>query len=89
MSKIVFPEGIIFRRAPENAPEWIKGKISFKVDEFTKWMKQYKNEDGWVSLDIRKAMKGNLYLALNEYKKKDKEPSEPSQTVVEELPQEF
>lgn len=66
----VFADGIIFKKPREGAPEFIKGAISIKVEDFIKFL-QANNSDGWVNLDLKKSAKGNLYLSLNSWKKGD------------------
>ncbi len=67
-NKTQFPEGIIFKKPKEGAPEFVRGSLSFKVEEFTKYLKE-KNNNGWVNIDILKSKSGNTYLKLNEWKK--------------------
>jgi hypothetical protein len=65
----VFVNGMIFKRPLPNAPEWVKGKISVKVEDFVKFCQTHA-VDGWVNMDLLKSKeKGTLYLALNTYKK--------------------
>ena len=67
----IFADGIQFRRPKEGAPEFVKGKISVNVETFTKFINQHQ-QNGWVNMDLLKSAKGNLYLALNTWKKEDK-----------------
>ncbi len=72
----IFADGIRFERPREGSPEWVKGKISIKVEDFIKFCKDYKGDTGWINLDLKKsATKGTLYLELNQWKptKKDEE----------------
>jgi hypothetical protein len=65
----VFVSGMIFKRPLPNAPEWVKGKISVNVDNFTKFCRE-NAVNGWINIDLLKSKeKGTLYLALNTYKK--------------------
>jgi len=69
----IFPNGIIFKRPKEGAPEWIKGSLSIKVDEAIEFLKAHAN-NGWVNLDLKKSKeKGTLYLQLNDWKPEPKE----------------
>lgn len=64
----IFPRGIIFKKPKEGVPEWIKGHLSFKVDEACIFL-QENAQNGWVNIDIKKSKeKGTLYLELNTYK---------------------
>lgn len=74
----VFANGIIFKKPREGSPEFVKGSISIKVDEFIEFAKKYKGETGWINLDLKKsATKGTLYLELNQYVAKKKEEIDP------------
>ncbi len=79
MTDPIFAKGIMFKRAKEGAPEWIKGHLSFKVDEAIAFLTEHKKEDGWVNLDLKKSKeKGTLYLQLDTWKKEDSfQPTEP------------
>lgn len=69
MAKI-FPKGIFFQKPRENAPEFVRGSLSFKVDEAIQFLNEHKNAQGYVNIDMLKSEKG-IYLALNEWKKPD------------------
>lgn len=62
----VFVNGIIFKRNP-NAPEFIIGSMSVKIDEFKAFMDKH-NNNGWVNLDIKKSKTGKIYVELNTYR---------------------
>jgi len=68
-----FVQGMWFKKPDEKTPEWIKGKISVKVDEFIEYAKQHKDDRGWLNIDLKKAKTGTLYLELNTFKPKKKE----------------
>ena len=71
--KKVFSEGLIFKRKREGAPDFVKGSISVKVDEFKAFLDKHA-DNGWVNLDILNSKptaekpKGIIYFALNEWK---------------------
>lgn len=65
----IFANGFKFNRPREGAPEFVKGSISIKADEAIEFIKKYKNEKGWLNLDLKKSgTKGTLYLELNTFK---------------------
>ena len=68
----IFADGIRFIKPTEKTPEWIKGKISVKVDSFVDFLKKHE-KDGWVNIDLRKSQKGELYFALNTFVPKKQE----------------
>jgi hypothetical protein len=71
----IFPNGIIFKKPKEGAPEWIRGGLSFKVAEACEFLKKYEN-NGWVNIDIKKSKEGKTYLQLNDWKPERKDAPE-------------
>jgi hypothetical protein len=71
--KVIFPEGMSFRLPNAKAPDWIRGNMSFNVDRFTKFLQDHKDARGWVNIDLKKSLKGEYYLQLNDFKPKPKE----------------
>ena len=64
------PKGIGIKAPHEKAPDFVKGRVSFKVEEFIDYLKE--NEYlGWVNMDLLESKKGNLYFKLDEYKKEN------------------
>ena len=68
-----FADGFIFKRR-ENAPEWVIGNISVKVDDAITFLKTNEKK-GWVNLNIKRGRSGNPYIELDTY--------EPSNTKKE------
>ena len=66
-NKKIFADGLIYKAPKQGAPEYVKGSISIKVDEFKAFLDKHVN-NGWVNLDFLKSQKGKLYFALNEWK---------------------
>lgn len=67
--EVKFTQGFIFKKPRENAPEFVKGNISIKVDEFVKFLQENVKEDGWINIDLLKSKdKGTLYTTLNDWK---------------------
>lgn len=73
-NKAIFPIGIYFDRPRDNAPDFIKGKISIKVDDAIPFLKTYRSERGYVTLDLKKSRDGKLYLQLNTFVPEIKKP---------------
>ena len=74
MSKLA--NGIFFKRKGEKAPEWVKGKVSIKVDEFLKTIKENEN-NGWVNLDMLLSKTGSIYFAIDDWKPNQTKPEHP------------
>ena len=63
----IFADGIIYKAPRSGAPDYVKGSLSVKVDEFKAFLEKHDN-NGWVNLDFLKSKNGKLYFALNTWK---------------------
>lgn len=59
----VFADGIIFKRN-DNAPQWVIGKLSFKVEEAIEFL-QVNSKKGWVNLNINQSQNGKYYIEVD------------------------
>lgn len=66
----IFADGFIIKRR-ENAPEFVIGNLSVKVDEAIAFLKKYEKK-GWVNLNIKKGRSGNPYIELDTFEAKPK-----------------
>lgn len=64
----IFADGFTFKRN-ENAPDFVVGRLSMKVEEAIAFMKQHA-KSGWVNLNIKTARSGNHYVELDTYEPK-------------------
>ena len=64
----IFADGFSFKRR-ENAPDFVVGRQSIKVDEAIVFLKQHA-KGGWVNLDIKQAKGGNYYCELDTWEAK-------------------
>lgn len=64
--EVVFADGMIFKKPNEHAPDFVKGKISIKVEEFVPFLQKHAN-NGWVNLDLKKSQTGKLYVSLDSW----------------------
>ena len=71
MSSDIFIKGLIYK-IPNKAPEFVKGKISIKVDEFIEFLKQH-GKNNWVNIDLNISKSGKPYAKLNTWKKEIEE----------------
>ncbi len=77
--EIVFADGLRFERPTPNAPEFIKGRMSFNVEQFKAFLDKHKNLRGYVNCDLKLGKSGSLYVSLNDWVKPEglkKEPEE-------------
>lgn len=72
-----FADGFIFKRR-EDAPDFVVGALSVKVDEAIAFMRNHE-KNGWVNLDIKYGRTGNAYVELNTYESKKNVDSTPTQ----------
>lgn len=64
---------MFFERPNEGAPDFVKGKISVKVEEFYTFAKKYVKNSGYINIDLKKSKGGKLYLELNDWTPTKKE----------------
>jgi hypothetical protein len=64
----VFGEGIFFKQK-ENAPSFVVGAVSIKVDEFIVFLKDNVKK-GWVNLDLKESKGGKHYFQLDTWEPK-------------------
>lgn len=69
----VFPDGIMFSKPREGAPDFIKGALSVKKAEFIAYLQTLDATDEWANFDLKKSKGGKLYLDLNDWKPESKE----------------
>ena len=81
----VFAAGFLFKRR-ENAPDFVIGNISVKVDEAIAFLKT-NQKNGWVNLNVLNSKGGKPYIELDQFvpKKKETETVE-SDKETESLP---
>lgn len=71
MSETIFPQGIFFNPRTPNQPEFVKGRVSFKVVDACAFLKAHTNEKGYCNIDLLKSREGKMYFKLNEFKSKE------------------
>ena len=87
MSETIFADGIFFDKPREGAPDFVKGRVSIKVEEAVKFLQAHKNEKGYVNLDLLKAKEGGkLYFKLNTFKPEKKEETPDEEIDKESIP---
>jgi len=60
----VFVDGMIIKSKSEGTPDWVKEKISLKLDEFGALVAAQKKADPsleWINIDIKQSQSGKLY----------------------------
>ena len=72
--KTYFPEGLFFKEPHSNAPDFVKGSVSIKVEDFKKYLSKVKGE--WLNIDLKISLDGKAYAQINTFKP-DKAKSSP------------
>jgi len=67
----IFADGFLFKRR-ENAPDFVIGNISVKVEEAISFLKA-NHKNGWVNLNVLTAKSGKPYIELDQFVPKKKE----------------
>lgn len=79
MNEKIFADGFSFKRN-ENAPDFVVGRLSMKVDEAIAFMKQHEKR-GYVNLNVKTARSGNHYVELDTYEPKGKDEVQSKPTT--------
>ena len=58
-----FADGFSFKRT-ENAPDFVVGRMSVKVEDAVVWLKS-NSKNGWVNMDIKQSKGGKYYCELD------------------------
>jgi len=61
----IFADGLIVKRK-ENAPDFVKHNLAFKVDDFVKFLRD-NDKKGWVNVDVKESKGGKLYAELDTF----------------------
>jgi transglutaminase-like putative cysteine protease len=69
MTEKNFANGLRFTTPSEKAPEWVKGQISVKLEDFIAWAQANVDERGWLNIDVKESKNGSLYCELNTYRR--------------------
>lgn len=85
----IFADGFSFRRN-ENAPDFVVGRVSIKVEDAIAFMRN-NQKNGWVNISIKYGRTGNPYCELDNFEAKgmsknevDMLKNEPNMLKLEE-----
>ena len=70
MTEKIYPKGMYFNKKHENAPDFVRGKISIKVDDFLNWINDSPhliNDKGYMNFQMLTGGKEGIYLQLDTY----------------------
>ena len=66
MSEKEFVNGLIVKAPHENAPDFVKCKISIKRKDLGNWLRE-KSED-WINVDVKVSQEGKWYAEVDTWK---------------------
>lgn len=75
-----FVDGMIIKLPDDNAPDFVKLKLSLKLDDLGKWIssqKQGEPDMEWINIEIKEGRSGKWYAERNMWK-----PAEDSKPVA-------
>ena len=61
-----FINGLIVKAPHDNAPEYVKAKLSIKREELIAWLQSKDGE--WINADIKVSQGGKYYAAVDDWK---------------------
>jgi hypothetical protein len=75
-----FPQGIFYKLPHNNAPDFIKGKVSIKLQEAITYLTgMAQTGEQWLNLDIKISKGGKGYLAVDTWKPQQQQQGYPQQ----------
>ena len=82
----IFADGFLFKRR-DNAPEFVIGNISVKVEEAVAFLNTHQ-KNGWVNLNVLTSQAGKPYVELDTFvpKKQGDAPVKVEEKPVEYIP---
>lgn len=64
-----FVKGLYFDKPHENAPAFVKGKLSIQAQQLTEWLASAEKTDkGYVNIDLLESREGKYYAKVNDFK---------------------
>jgi len=74
-----YPKGLFAKKPHEKAPQFIKGKLSIKRDEFINWLQTQDTE--WVNFDVKEGQDGKYYVQVDTWKPNNGLSDEQTQNI--------
>lgn len=75
----VFAQGFYFKKS-ENAPDFVVGNISVKVEEAIEFLKE-NDKKGWINMSVKQSKKGSYYMELDTFEPKPQKKEEKDEMV--------
>jgi protein tyrosine phosphatase len=68
---VQFVDGLYYNEPNENAPDFVKGKLSIQKAKLMAWLEGAEtNEKGYINADIKISQGGKPYIAVDNWKPK-------------------
>lgn len=72
----IIADGMFFKEKHQNAPEFVIGGLSIKVDQFAKFVKDHKDGE-YLNFQVLKSKQGKPYIVLDTWKpNRDQAPAD-------------
>lgn len=79
-----FPKGLYFKEPHSNAPDFVKGQVSIKVEEFKSYLSKVKGE--YLNIDLKVSKDGKAYAEVNTFKPEPKAKTSEFDDIDSGLP---
>ena len=66
MNEVEFVNGLIAKAPHQNAPEFVKAKLSIKRVDLVDWLMS--SQDEWINIDIKESKSGKWYAEVDNWK---------------------
>lgn len=88
MADANFPNGLIIKKPHQNAPGFVKCRLSFNVNDFIQCLQQ-NTINGWVNMDMKVSQKGSLYVEIDSWQPNQQQapPQQPQQNQYQQQQQ--
>jgi hypothetical protein len=77
-NEIEFIDGLIFKAPNENAPDYVKAKLSIKRADLIAWL-QGRDEE-WINGDVKVSHAGKWYSAVDNWRPNGQAPQRQATT---------
>ena len=88
MSELV--KGFYPKSKHPNAPDFVVGKLSINLEQFTEWLKGYLTDnpnEQWLTLDMKISKENKGYAVIDDWKPEKSSPPEPVRNLAgDEIP---
>lgn len=75
MNEAKFLDGLIFKMPHQNAPDFVKGKLSIKREELIAALQA--ESDDWINLDLKVSKEGKAYAQVDTWKPEAQTDADP------------